>query len=88
MMNFLINSIGCVIWAGVGWLIIHFFDTRTSIGMICAFLWVMVPTAIALWSWSKTELVSKQKVLWIIVILLIPIFGPMAWFTQKERNGG
>ncbi|MHA2305336.1 MAG: PLDc N-terminal domain-containing protein [Candidatus Hodarchaeales archaeon] len=57
-------------------------------------LWILVPllifqitlTGIALWQWSKKkENLGQNKLIWILIILLVNLFGPIIFLMYSQR---
>ena len=58
--------------------------------MILFALWVgaMVYTVVALVSAVRDRrVVGIRSLLWFLVIALVPVIGPTAWFVRRSREG-
>ncbi|HEU5292232.1 MAG TPA: PLDc N-terminal domain-containing protein [Cyclobacteriaceae bacterium] len=49
------------------------------------FILVIVIDVLAILDVLKTESSNEKKLLWIVVILLLPVAGPLAWYLISRR---
>jgi hypothetical protein len=49
------------------------------------FILVIVIDVLAILDVLKTESSNEKRLLWIVVILLLPVAGPLAWYLISRR---